>query len=94
MLAIGVVQVVWALIHLCVTRQSEVRNHFLIYGGGVIGYFLIWWLMFDYGGSTEAEPLFLVHFFGGASILCVYHIWIVVKSFQLRRAAEMQAYLA
>ncbi len=91
MFAIGVTQVVWAAIQAIVTRQETVRKHFGLYGLGVILYFFIWFAMFQLGNYTEGDPLFLMHFFGGAALLCAYHVWIVAMSVQLKRAAEPTA---
>jgi hypothetical protein len=88
MFFVGVVQVVWAVIQALATQEAMVRKHFGRYGLGVILYFVIWWAMFELGGYREEDFLFLMHFFGGAALLCAYHVWIVVLSAQLKRMTE------
>jgi hypothetical protein len=91
MFLLGVVQVVWAVIQAIATRHETVRKHFGLYGLGVILYFVIWWAMFEQGGYREEDSLFVMHFLGGAGLLCAYHVWIVVVSVQLKRLAEPKA---
>ena len=80
MFFLGIAQVLWAIIHAIATRNPETFKHFGFYGAGVILYFLILWVMGAVAGMTPEDPLALIHFFGGAFFLAVYHVYIVATS--------------
>jgi hypothetical protein len=80
MFFLGIVQVLWAIIHAIATRNPVTRKHFGFYGAGVILYFFILWVMGTVAEMTPEDPLALIHFFGGAFALAAYHFYIVGTS--------------
>lgn len=89
MFFLGVVQVIWAIVHAIATRDPWVRMQFGMYGLGVAGYFLVLGCIYAIEGDGLDRPLFSLHFFGGAFALAVYHLYITVNGF--RRRAQRRA---
>lgn len=84
MFFLGIVQVVWALIHGFTAKDRGVRRHFGFYGIGVLLYFLLLWVNYHLTGEEWENPAFGLHFFAGAFALATYHVWIVVRAIRLR----------
>lgn len=83
MFFVGVVQVCWTPIHMIITKKPEIRRHFAYYSLGVVVYFLLLWALGGFADVFDsATPLVMIHFFGGAALLCGYHCWIVSKSME------------
>ena len=89
MFFLGCVQVIWAIIHCIATPHARIRNHFLYYLGGVIMYFVIFFMLGWGGDEYLSSPAFLIHFFGSAAALCGYHVYIVLVALRLRNAASV-----
>jgi hypothetical protein len=93
MFFLGCTQVLWAIIHAIVTSNKQVRMHFGFYLLGVVVYFLVMWGMAGFGGQDWDHLAFGVHFYLGALILAIYHIWIVVLAVRIRNAAAANEHL-
>ena len=81
MLLLGPTQVIWAFIHMAVTEDLNTKLRFGYYLIGVGLYFAALIPMWNDLAALETDPLFSVHFFGGAWALAIYHIYIVAKAF-------------
>lgn len=81
MLLLGPTQVIWAIIHMAVSEDLNTKRRFGYYLIGVGLYFAALIPMWSSLAGLEHEPLFALHFFGGAWSLAIYHIYIVAKAF-------------
>lgn len=82
MFFLGIIQLVWALIHLIVTKRPEVRRHFAFYwlGVTVYGITLTTWTYIYSLNHIRVDAfsyLYYAFFFIGALSLAVYHVLIV-----------------
>ena len=85
MLIVGSFQMVSAGILMQMTTLKEVRRHFEFYFLGVAVYAVL--MLMGYMGSVVWEQyswVALIHFFGGACFLALYHFVILAMGFRLR----------
>lgn len=83
MFFLGAAQLLWALIHAATSKYLEIRKHFLYYFIGVGVYFIILATLANVIDHSSESIFFIIHFFGGAGTLALYHVWIVIHSLRL-----------
>lgn len=84
MFFLGVIQLIWALIHPLVSKNKDLRRHFGYYWLGVLGYaigmvpaFFLDGYRGPFSGIMIGWCVFF--FFAGAWTLAIYHLMIVIK---------------
>lgn len=92
MLWIGPLQVLIALIGLGVSKSERKKKNYVFYLTGVAFYFLVLPTLKLIDKTVEYPVMFQVFFFGGAFLLMLYNLAIVMGAFTVRLTETREAH--